>query len=79
MEDKKPCDDIFEGLADLLINNGEVTANHYTRERRFGHGVFNVHTWESYSINYGEYVYFIDTTDGVVDSIRRARIESEDD
>lgn len=78
MEDKKPCDDIFEGLADLLINNGEVTSNHYTRDR---HGIMGIHlhTKESWSVNYGDYVYMIDTEDGETISIRRSRIESEDE
>ena len=83
MEDKKPCDDIFEGLAELLINTGEVTANHYTRDRRFGHGVFNLCTSECWSVDYGDYVYLIDTTDGEVVSIQRVKVhkydESEDE
>lgn len=80
MENKKPCDDIFEGLAELLINNGEVTSNCYKRER---HGItgFQVHTSESWSVNYGDYVYMIDTEDGETISIRRAGsdYESEDE
>lgn len=84
MEEKKPCDDIFEGLAELLINNGEVTANHYTRDRRFCHGGFNIYTAESWSVNYGDYVYMIDSEDGVIVSIRRVNVrfdneESEDE
>ena len=79
MEDKKPCDDIFEGLAELLINNGEVTANHYMRDRRFGHGVFNLCTTESWSVNYGEHVYLIDTIDGEVVTIRRVRMDEDEE
>lgn len=77
MEDKKPCDDIFDGLAELLINNGEITSNCYTRER---HGImgFHLHTSESWSVNYGECVYMIDATDGEFDSIRRVRVEDEE-
>lgn len=76
MEDKKPCDDIFEGLAELLINNGEVTSNCYKRER---HGIMgiHIHTSESWSVNYGDYVYMIATEDGETVSIRRVRIDEE--
>ena len=81
MEDKKPCDDIFEGLAELLINNGEITHNSYRRERAFGHGVFNVHTRESWAINYGGNMYFIEAVDGDISTIRRVKVdfESEDE
>lgn len=78
MEDKKPCDDIFDGLAELLIKNGEITDNCYRRDRHFGRGVFNVYTRETWSINYGGYVYLLDADDGVVNSIRRVRVEDEE-
>ena len=76
MEDKKPCDDIFDGLAEMLIKNGEIKSNYYTRER---HGIMgiHVHTTELWSVNYGECEYVINATDGEFDSIRRVRIDDE--
>lgn len=81
MKEKKPCDDIFEGLAELIINNGEVTANHYIRDRRFNQGAFKLRVSEDWSVNYGDSIYLINSTDGVVDAIRRFKNdkESEDD
>ena len=77
MGDKKPCDDIFEGLAELLINNGEITASDYNRLRKFDKGVFNIRTTETWSVKYGEYVYWIEAIDGDIVSIRRYTIDEE--
>ena len=79
MDDKKPCDDIFEGLAELLINNGEIKDNMYNRSRTFDRGVLVTHTAESWDIKYGGYLYFLKAHDGEVDSIKRVRVESEDE
>lgn len=79
MEDKKPCDDIFEGLAELLINNGEIEHNLFTRSRACEHGVFETHTAETWDITYGGYIYLIKAHDEEVDSIKRVRVESEDE
>lgn len=71
MEDKKPCDDIFDGLAELLINNGRIMHNVYTRKRACEHGVFVVHTAETWDITYGGYTYIVVAHDGDFDSIQR--------
>lgn len=77
MEDKKPCDDIFEGLAELLLNNGEIKQNIYNRTRVYNNGICDVYTAESWDIAYGGYIYFLKAHDGVIDSIKRVCIESE--
>lgn len=86
MEDKtnKPCDDIFEGLADLLIDNGRITDEyHRTLSAACTHSATITHeTVDAYTIDYGNYEYVIIKTDHKVDSIRRSSIhheESEDD
>lgn len=75
MGDKKPCDDIFDGLADLLIKNGELTHNVYSRSRACDDGVIEIHTTETWDVKYGRYVYLIKGHDGEVDSIKRVQIE----
>ena len=82
MEDqKKPCDDIFDGLAELLIKNGEIENNCYRRDRNTAGGHFNIHTRETWAINYGGNMYFLAANDGVVNSIKRVMAieESEDE
>ena len=79
MEDKKPCDDIFEGLAELLINNGNIKHNLYTRSRACEYGVFEIHTSETWDVEYGGNIYLIKAHDGEVDSIKRVSLESEDE
>ena len=72
MEDKKPCDDIFEGLAELLINNGHVTFNAYKRFRSYSPcGMCVVHTTEEWRIEYGEHAYLVEAIDGVITKIAR--------
>jgi hypothetical protein len=78
-DDKKPCDDIFDGLAELLIKNGHLTHNTYTRSRACDDGVIDIHSRETWSMTYGKYTYLLKAHDGEVDSIQRIREESEDE
>ena len=79
MEDKKPCDDIFDGLAELLIKNGETKHNAYSRSRNCDDGVIEIHTVETWDIKYGGYMYLLKAHDAEVDSIRRVQIEESED
>ena len=82
MKEKKPCDDIFEGLPELLINNGRVTSEYHRRISMFERPAsYNERTNDEFVIEYGAYRYNIEKINGEVISIRRSMIEeeSEDD
>lgn len=75
-EDKKPCDDIFEGLAELLIKNGQIIHNVYTvytRSRACDDCVLKLHSRETWGVSYGGYTYLLTAHDGEFDSIERIR------
>lgn len=69
---KRPLTDIIEGVAELIIEKGEVTSRKTNRETRYEMGVMcDSDSYDMWAVIYDGFRYIITYRDGVLSAIDR--------
>lgn len=78
VKEKRPLTDIVEGVAELIIEKGEVTSRTTKHSTRYKMGVVaDSYSYDMWAVIYDGFRYVITYRDGVLSSIDRYVLDEE--